>query len=150
MKAVLMNSADKIKGILGMDRTVVNQMGGDWFDTDAYSDPNIPLDMQMGTGHLNAARAKEQFDAGEKPVGGLANIGWDWGTQNDPSSPNPYILSLDAGDWVSATLVWDREVFLDSGELDYFPDDTFTDGGFADLDLYLVQAGGPCHRGIDQ
>jgi hypothetical protein len=107
MKAVLMNSADKIKDIMGMDRTVVRQDGHNWLETDAYSDENIPLDMEMGTGHLNADRAKDQFDAGEHGPGFVANIGWDWGTQNDPFIPNKYTLTLNANDWVSATLVWD-------------------------------------------
>ncbi|MEX0613151.1 MAG: hypothetical protein WD229_13610, partial [Pirellulales bacterium] len=105
------------------------------------SDPNIPLDIAMGTGHLNASRASQQFNAGEFGLGGVPLIGWDWGTQNDPFIANTYRISLAQGDFVSATLVWDREVFLNSGELDYTPGDGFTDLGFANLDLYLVPAG---------
>jgi hypothetical protein len=138
MKAVLMNSADKIEGIMGMERTVEND-GDDWFDTDAHADPNIPLDIAMGTGHLNASRAKTQFDAGEFGPGGVPPIGWDWGTQNDPFIPNKYTLTLNANDWVSATLVWDREVFLNSPNPDYEPGDEFIDFGFANFDLFLVR-----------
>jgi hypothetical protein len=147
MKAVLLNSADKIEGIIGMERTVVKQNGtDDWFDTEAHMDPAIPLDIQMGAGHLNANRAHQQLSAGERPPGGVPDIGWDYFFQNDPFIPNRYTLSLDAGDYVSATLVWDREVVLDSPFLDYQAGDEFMDLGFANLDLYLVPAG----MGIEQ
>ncbi len=46
MKAVLMNSADKIKGIMGMERTVVRIGGGTWFGTTADTNSSIPLDIQ--------------------------------------------------------------------------------------------------------
>lgn len=137
MKAVILNSADKIKGIIGMERTVVNSSGNRW----SHSDPNIPLDRQMGAGHLNAKRAVEQLAAGEKTPGGVLDIGWDFNFQGDPFIPNKYTLSLEEGDYVSATLVWDREVELNSPNLDYERGDTFIDFGFEDLDLYLVPAG---------
>jgi Subtilase family len=80
MKAVLLNSADKIKddntrtvngirvpkgGFLEMDRTVLdktgNPTGTDWLRSDAYqdntSDGLIPLDAHMGAGELDAKRA---------------------------------------------------------------------------------------------
>ncbi len=72
MKAVLMNSADKIEddgtfvpfgkttpvplgGLLGMTRTVLKKDGSNWDDSDASYMENIPLDDEMGAGHLNAA-----------------------------------------------------------------------------------------------
>lgn len=142
MKAVILNSADKIKDIMGMERTVVkNDSTTDWFGTTAHSDPAIPVDREMGVGHLNANRAVQQHAGGEHPSGG-ALIGWDLATQNDPFTPNKYTLSLNAGDFVSATLVWDREVFLNSPFLEYQRGDEFMDFGFANLDLFLVPAGG--------
>ncbi len=78
MKAVLMNSADKIKDdgtfgapgtFLGMERTVIKQNTQKWIDIP--HDPNIPLDLEMGAGHLNAKRAFAQFSPGESPVGNL-------------------------------------------------------------------------------
>ena len=61
MKAVLMNSADKIQGTLGMSRTLVDTGGNNWLTSEAYLDNQlainnpdngkIPLDNQMGTGH---------------------------------------------------------------------------------------------------
>lgn len=79
MKAVLMNSADKLiddgtfidEGrLLGMERTVLDQNGNNWLASEAFiGDPNdpavdpdrTPLDDQMGTGHLNAKRALQHF-----------------------------------------------------------------------------------------
>ncbi len=95
MKAVLMNSADKIKDdgmfalngntipqgkLLGMERTVLKQDGtSNWFDSTAYLDSDefgpfldedTPLDEEMGAGHLNAKRALQQFIPGEQEVSG--------------------------------------------------------------------------------
>ncbi len=140
MKAVLMNSADKIKDIIGMERTVLKKDGSNWFGSTADTDPNIPLDIEMGTGHLNANRAHTQFTAGEHPSGGV-DIGWDYHFQNDPFIPYRYHLNLEKDDYVSATLVWDREVALNSPSPEYEPGDNFIDFGFANFDLYLVPAG---------
>ena len=146
MKAVILNSADKIKDIIGMERTVVKTGGSNWFGTDAHSDPAIPVDREMGVGHLNAKRAVDQHDAGEFPPGGVPDRGWDYFFQDDPFIPNKYTLSLEEDDYVSTTLVWDREVFLNSPFLEYQRGDEFIDFGFANLDLYLVPAG----QGIEQ
>ncbi|MEX2309519.1 MAG: S8 family serine peptidase [Pirellulales bacterium] len=146
MKAVLLNSADKIKGIIGMERTVVKQDESDWFSTEAHTDEAIPLDRQMGVGHLNAKRAVEQLAGGEHGPGGVPLKGWDFFFQDDPFIPNKYTITLSEGDFVSATLVWDRELFLNSGELEYQRGDDFADLGFENLDLHLVPAG----MGIDQ
>ena len=145
-KAVILNSADKIKGIIGMERTVIKSNKGNWFGTDAHNDPAIPVDREMGVGHLNAKRAVEQLAAGEQGLGGVQLKGWDYATAIDPFIPNTYTLSLNAGDYVSATLVWDRDVFLNSPFTTYERGDEFVDFGFANLDLYLVPAG----QGIGQ
>ena len=136
-KAVILNSADKIKDIIGMDRTVQTSNKGRW---PINHDPAIPVDREMGVGHLNAKRAVEQLAAGEHAGGGVPK-GWDYAIADDPFIPNIYTLSLNAGDYVSATLVWDRDVFLNSPFPDYERGDEFIDFGFANLDLYLVPAG---------
>ncbi len=141
MKAVILNSADKIKDIIGMERTVVKRDGNHWFGTAAHSDPNIPVDREIGVGHLNANRAVQQHAGGQHGPGGVPDRGWDYFFQDNPLIPNTYTLSLDAGDFVSATLVWDREIFLNSPFLEYQRGDEFIDFGFANLDLYLVPAG---------
>jgi len=107
MKAVLINSADKLidngtvvvngstvppGGLLGMDRTVVMQDGTSTFlDSIAYDDSlqggggAFPLDEQMGAGHLNAARALQQFSPGEFPSDSaeVPAIGWDYGSTSE-------------------------------------------------------------------
>ena len=106
MKAVLMNSADKLidngtvippgqtqpvpqGGLLGMERTVLKQDGvSTWFESLAYDDTLHgqgqfdPLDEQMGAGHLNARRALQQFQSGEwnNNADDVPLIGWDYGT----------------------------------------------------------------------
>ena len=190
MKAVLMNSADKIKDdgnfelngsvipqgkLLGMDRTVLKQDGtSTWFNSDAFEelddfgdlvpDTDTPLDEEMGTGHLNAKRALQQFLPGEQEISGttfdevgdytgsVPVIGWDYGTiagvfPNPASFPfNRYLLDeeLQQGDFISITLAWDREVeFLNDGGTagEFDVNDTFEDGDLTNLDLYLVPAG---------
>ncbi len=85
MKAVLLNSVDKIKdegnGLnLGMSKTILDKNNRTWLESDAYKNPKIPVSIQMGTGQLNAFRAYQQFSAGqassESPV---PAIGWDYG-----------------------------------------------------------------------
>ena len=85
MKAILLNSADKIKdsgdGLrLGMTRTLIEKQNLDWLATAAYKNAKIPLDAQMGAGHLNAFRAYQQLNGGEwKPNATVPPIGWDYG-----------------------------------------------------------------------
>ncbi|BBO34566.1 S8 family serine peptidase [Lacipirellula parvula] len=178
MKAVLMNSADKIEdgsideingvdipvgGLLGMERTVVKQDGvSTWFDSDAYGDGDlgsgqfVPLDEQMGTGHLNASRALTQFRSGEQNYedGDVPLIGWDYGTTTGEGDNNRYRFSeeLLGGSFVSITVAWDRHVELndtnsnnrfDSGETfeRYDSDgDPPDDSVINDLDLYFLPA----------
>ncbi len=176
MKAVLMNSADKIKDTssngkyLGMDRTVLKKLKAgqsagqedDWFDSDAAFDFEIPLDEEMGAGHLNAMRAVQQFAAGEHesngtngfppPVGEVPVIGWDYGTTDGNNfRVNKYVLDtpLVAGNFISITLAWDREVEFqidsnmdgnfDAG--DFFEDYTDLDDELTNMDLWLVPKG---------
>ncbi|PSB25873.1 peptidase S8 and S53 subtilisin kexin sedolisin [Stenomitos frigidus ULC18] len=86
MKAVLLNSADKIKDTgdglaLGMSRTILDKNNRSWLESDAYSDRKLPLDTQMGVGQLNAFRAYQQFSAGQYlPGAAVPAIGWDYRT----------------------------------------------------------------------
>ena len=119
MKAVLMNSADKLiddgtvtvpggltippGGLLGMERTVVKQDGSStWFDGDSWDDSVdsgfggfFQLDEEMGAGHLNAKRALQQFATGEHEEFGVNGtrvpvIGWDYGTTTGDNDVNRY------------------------------------------------------------
>lgn len=60
MKAVLLNSADKIKddgtlapmgSFLGMDRTLLDKDNKHWLQSEAFTDFLSPLDDQLGAGH---------------------------------------------------------------------------------------------------
>ncbi len=140
MKAVLMNSADKVLddgswtppngnpvplgGLLGMQRTVLKKNGDDWFDSTAYGDgfgeqgAFVPLDEEMGTGHLNAERAAAQLQNGEFDPNGndVPAIGWDYHSTGGASFAgiNRYKIGeeLDVDSFISLTLAWDRKVEL--------------------------------------
>jgi len=169
MKAVLMNSVDKIKDdgtrapvgyFLGMEKTIIDTNGNDWLASDAFTDPFKPLDLQMGTGQLNAKRAKKQFEAGEWDSFGSATvplIGWDWGNTVAADDVNKYVLQsmLIKDSYISITLAWDRDVSLldygadgidftnDPGEHDgyYTAGEDFAVSPLKDLDLYLLPKG---------
>jgi hypothetical protein len=160
MKAVLLNSADKIKdsgdGLhLGMTRTIIDKDSRDWLASDAYQDQALPLHSQMGTGHLNAFRAYQQFSAGEwKPTAPVPSVGWDYNTvsasnaSDRAGSPQPsiheYMLEkpLQQGSFVAITLAWNRLVELqdsnNNGEYDQ--GEEFRDMGLNNLDLYIMPA----------
>jgi subtilisin family serine protease len=84
MKAVLLNSTDKIKdegtGLnLKMTRTILDKNNRSWVQSDAFKDRKIPLNIQMGTGQLNAFRAYQQFSPGQwSPESPVPAIGWDY------------------------------------------------------------------------
>jgi hypothetical protein len=157
MKAVLINSADKIEGILGMERTVVETDGmDDWLDTDAYNDVGpvdtvgeTPLDLRLGAGHLNANRARTQFNPGEWEPNAAAvpAIGWDFDITTGDDGINKYPISpmLNTGSYVSLTLAWNRRVEFETdvdGDGAYdIGDDFLDDCCFTNLDLYLMPAG---------
>jgi subtilisin family serine protease len=149
MKAVLLNSGDKIldsgDGLrLGMTRTLIDKQNQNWLDSDAYKDPKIPLDAQMGAGHLNVFRAYQQFNAGQwQPSAAVPAIGWDYRTVNLGASVD-YILAkpLKQGSFVAVTLSWDRLVELNDKNQNqqYDLGENFRDRGLNNLDLYLVKA----------
>ncbi len=149
MKAVLLNSADKIKdngdGLnLGMTRTVLGKDNSNWLESDAYKDPKIPLDYQMGTGQLNAFRAYQQFSPGEwSPTAAVPPIGWDYQSV-EASSFKDYVLEkpLKEGSFVSLTLAWNRLVELEDKNKNnaYDVGESFRDRGLNNLDLYLIPA----------
>lgn len=148
-KAVLLNSAEKIKDsgdglLLGMSRTVLGKDNLNWLESDAYKDPKIPLDIQMGTGHLNAFRAYQQFSPGQwSPSSAVPPIGWDYRTV-EASASQDYVLEkpLKAGSFVALTLAWDRQVELQdkNNNKAYDIGETFSDRGLNNLDLYLLPA----------
>ncbi|WP_242040381.1 S8 family serine peptidase [Anabaena subtropica] len=149
MKAVLLNSAEKIQdsgdGLrLDMTRTLIDKQSQDWLTSDAYLDPKIPLDAQMGTGHLNAFRAYQQFNAGQwQPTDPVPGIGWDY-RQVDVGKSVDYALAkpLKQGSFVAITLSWNRLVELNdtNKNQEFDVGENFSDRGLNNLDLYLVKA----------
>ncbi len=149
MKAVLMNSAEKIKDQgngqnLGMSRTILAKNNLNWLEGDAYQDREIPLDYQMGTGQLNAKRAYQQFSPGQwSPQIPVASIGWDY-NQVVTDNYRDYVLAkpLRKGSFVAATLAWDRLVQLNDQNADgeYTVGETFSDQGLNNIDIYLMRA----------
>jgi hypothetical protein len=168
MKAVLMNSTQVIADdgtghMLGMDKTILDTNGKSFIQSDTYADQSIPLNKQMGTGQLDANRAFQQLSAGEfhYPTGAVLSvpaIGWDYNfTDGQSKLEDPmhslgdtrkYRLgsTLTADQYVSITLCWDRQLFLDNdvngtGRFDN-QQDTFLDvSQVPDLNLYLMPAG---------
>ncbi|PZV08955.1 MAG: peptidase S8 and S53 subtilisin kexin sedolisin [Leptolyngbya sp.] len=152
MKAVLLNSADKIKdngdGLrLGMSRTLVDDGNRSWLESDAYRDPQIPLHSDLGTGHLNAYRAYQQLAPGATgPDQAIPAIGWNFGElEAKPATVQDYEFAdaLVAGSFFSATLAWERVVDLvdANGNGLYDLGEGFSDRGLNNLDLYLMPAG---------
>ncbi|MDJ0575791.1 MAG: S8 family serine peptidase [Xenococcaceae cyanobacterium MO_234.B1] len=149
MKAVLLNSADKIQDrgdglLLGMERTILNEKNRTWLDSDAYRNPRIPLDIEMGTGHLNVFRAYEQFRGGQNsPEDFVPEIGWDYGEVEVNTYQDYYLeFPLQQDSHVAITLAWDRLVSLNDLNRNgkYNMGETFRDRGLNNLDLYLIPA----------
>jgi hypothetical protein len=149
MKAVMLNSADKLKDkgdglLLGMTRTILSKNNRTWLESDAYKNPNIPLDIEMGTGQLNAFRAYQQFSAGQQnPKDPVTPLGWDYRTV-EANAYRDYLLedSLKQNGFVSITLSWDRLVELkDKNRNKQFDvGESFRDRGLNNLDIYLMPA----------
>jgi subtilisin family serine protease len=108
IKVVLMNSADKVQDngtfvhggnpvtqghLLDMEKTIdASTVGGvtNWTLSDAFTTELIPLDLHMGTGQLNAARALRQYRFGEWDPGPVPLIGWDYGVTTGAGDTNVY------------------------------------------------------------
>ncbi len=146
MRAVMINSANKVDGVLGMTRTIVDREDQDWLASEAYLSEDVPLDNQMGAGQLDVSRAFEQYDAGEQGPGVVSMIGWDKQEAVDQGEFFDYVLedSLLAGDYVSATLAWDRLLLhFDNGITGVYEPgiDSFFDLALTNLDLFLMPLG---------
>jgi hypothetical protein len=153
MRSVLLNSADKLADrgdglALGMTRDVQDKWGRVWTESSAYRDRAIPLQDDIGAGHLNAYRAYQQFAAGPSAAGQEAGVmGWDY-AELEPASSNaaatvkdyPIADPLVAGSFFSATLSWTRSVDLNdtNGNGRFDEGEDFTGHDLDDFDLYLL------------
>lgn len=146
MKAVLLNSAEKLQGVLGARRTIVGQRDSHtWQRSEALAAAAIPLDLQLGAGQLNAYRAYQQFQAGQRsPQSPVPPLGWDYGRVTIGQARDYELAQpLQAGDFVAVTLTWDRRVELDdrnnNGRFDL--NEGFRDRGLNNLDAFLLPVG---------
>jgi len=138
MKAVMMNSADKLVDVHGSTRDVLNIIGTKWESTDHR---DVPLDPTMGAGHLNARRSLQQFESGEYNPGSVPSIGWDY---HGVGNIEEYLFdSQIGGGFLAATLAWDRRVDK-AGGTTYLEGDNFVhqdpEDRLNNLDLYLMPA----------
>ncbi len=147
MKAVMLNSADKLSGVHGSNRTVLDGMDNDWTESLAFGASTIPLDDEMGAGHLNARRAVEQLSPGEYDPGVVPSIGWDFHTIGSANARNEYIFDSEiGGGYIAATLAWDRQTEHTEtcGNGLYCEGDHFFTGTLEErannLDVYLLPA----------
>ena len=152
IKAVLINSADKLKDlgdgkILGMSKTILDAFGKTWIDTEAYSSRETPLSRSLGSGQLNANRALQQYQAGQQsPNNVSANIsaiGWDTNiVEVDKYQEYVFSDSLVADSFISATLTWDRQVKLNdkNGNGLFDIGEGFSNEGFNKVELYLMRS----------
>jgi hypothetical protein len=148
IKAVLLNSADKIKDsgdgkILGMSKTILDAFGKTWLDTEAYANRTVPISRNLGAGQLNANRAFQQYQAGPQSSGNIKAIGWDSNIVGvDQYQDYVFTKPLEADSFISATLTWDRQVKLNDKNANGLYDigEDFTDQGLNRLELYLMRS----------
>ncbi|AMA08721.1 S8 family serine peptidase [Picosynechococcus sp. PCC 73109] len=149
MKAVLLNSADKIADTgdgksLEMTRTILSKQNRTWLEGDAYKNPDIPLDIEMGTGQLNAQRAYQQLAAGQwSTTAPVPSRGWNYDKISAQEFQDyHFAMPLQRDSFVALTLTWDRWVDLNDQNNNglYDVGESFTDRGLNDLNLYLLPA----------
>ena len=146
MKAVLLNAADKIKRPrLEMKRTLYSKQNRTWLDSKAYTNADMPLDLEMGAGHLNTFRAYRQFSAGQwHPQQSVPTIGWDYRAV-EASSHQDYTIAqpLQGGSYATVTLTWDRLVELqdENNNERYDLGETLRDRGLNNLNIFLMPVG---------
>jgi hypothetical protein len=143
IKAILMNSADKIAGVHGSHRTALDSNNQDWTQSEAnlFTDA---LDDQLGTGLLNVRRAVQQLEPGKfGPGAPIPLIGWDYGVIPDNGQDIVYTFNQPfGGDYLSVTLAYDRPVFCTCFD-EYTPGSQFLAEAIPDVDIIIQQVGGP-------
>jgi hypothetical protein len=141
MKAILLNSADKLNDVHGSQREIIKKNGNNWINTIAYTSPFQSLDEEMGAGHLNVKSAIENFRPGEYEPGSVPPIGWDFGSIGGFGTME-YVFDQAVSGWVAITLAWNRIVQSTelAGPRNYVTGDQFFSTPLNNLDLYLRDA----------
>lgn len=145
MRAVVINSADKIANVLQADETVTDKDNANWLESQAYSNQFVPLDFDMGAGQADVWRSLTQYAAGQHAPGDVPAVGWDYHVLGNESDYYDYVLDafVPANGYVSATLDWRREVtFTDVNNNGLYDSATDSLAGLAAdvLHLYLMPA----------
>jgi len=140
LKAVLINSAEK---------TIWDTDFQDWLTSEAYLDPAVPLDDQMGAGGLTASSAFYLYSAGEWEPGIVSAWGFDHNSVSvsQPSRHYHFGIPLAAGMPLTATLAWDRRVSLENDqdgdlEFDYGQGELLVAHELNNLDIHLYDQQG--------
>lgn len=104
------------------------------------------VDDELGTGALDAARALRQFDAGEQKEkafnpGGVDPVGYNRTFLSADFGEDVYEINapLSKGDFLTATLVWDRPVTTTDGDDTVETTDTYAYGVLPDFDLFFYR-----------
>ncbi len=143
MKAVILNSADKLQGVHGSRREVVRDDGTNWTTTAAHNSPFVPLSEELGAGHLNSNRALINLRPGEQNPGMVPRIGWDFENIGGGSFLD-YTFDRQISGYVAVTLAWNRIVDKTGSATRYNTGDQFVnqsiDMELNNLNLYLMAA----------
>jgi hypothetical protein len=130
IKAVLMNSADKLAGWTNNSTVIAGA-----------SVTTQGVDFVQGTGQMNLAKAYDQYLGGTMDLVGSAGgvidaLGWDFGGFGNTPGNNDYTFTtaLLGGTDFTATLAWFRDRTYDPNTL------AVADVAFANLDLQLWDA----------
>ncbi|MEX2172344.1 MAG: S8 family serine peptidase [Pirellulales bacterium] len=97
-----------------------------------------PLDDEQGTGLLDTSRSVINLLGGRQTPGTVSGIGWDIGTLS-PAATVTYAIAqaIPAGNFLTATLVWDRIIAEDDADNTIELLDTYSFQELANLNLRL-------------
>jgi hypothetical protein len=134
LRAVMMNAADKSLGVNG---------------TPWSNSPQLPLDLQQGTGRLDAVNAAHQYMAGDFNPGTVPDLGWSLHTIHGSSTAATTTESFSlasvpaVGTYIDATLIWNQHVTIFNPGLPgvITPSTFFEADPHDELDLYLYRDG---------
>jgi hypothetical protein len=138
IRAVLMNSADKLSGWSNGQAVTsnANGVGGLALST------TQSLDWILGAGRMNLSTAYDQYLSGDEDINGLIGgtigaRGWDYGSISGVGSHNDYVFNtaLAGGTIMDVTLDWFRDRSVNTVT------DLTSDSGYANLDLQVWDAG---------
>ncbi len=143
MKVAMMNSADKLAGVHGSNRTILDSNNQDWTQSEAFSSSFTALDDQLGVGHLNVDAAIDQLSPGKYSPGNVPLVGWAYDGVGVGGRDEYVLDQAVAGDqYIAITLAWDRNVEITGFDDDFDSGEQFFADELNDLNVYLMTADG--------